>query len=163
VSLYTELIALDPVHYRDALGRAVDNLIIDLRDLGRTEQEVADEPPPDRPDSPRIRLRHGHDLVCRLSGGSCTDVVPLPGGGLPVSTGVAWRWPNRQRRGVRTVDPVTRVEPNLQVTAVDPATLRRLYDVVEDWSLVQLGAMFGVGTKTVRRPSETMAGASGPH
>ena len=43
VSLYTELIALDPVHYRDSLEQAVDNLVIDLRDLGRTEQEVADE------------------------------------------------------------------------------------------------------------------------
>jgi hypothetical protein len=43
VSSYTELIALDPVRYRDSLEQAVDNLVIDLRDLGRTEQEVADE------------------------------------------------------------------------------------------------------------------------
>jgi hypothetical protein len=43
VSLYTELIALDSVHYRDALDQAVNNLVIDLRDLGGTEQEVADE------------------------------------------------------------------------------------------------------------------------
>ena len=41
--VYVELSSLDPVRYRDPLEQAVDNLAIDLRYLGRSEQDIADE------------------------------------------------------------------------------------------------------------------------
>jgi len=43
VSLYVVLLPLDPVRYRESLEQAVKNLVIDLRDVGYSEQEIADE------------------------------------------------------------------------------------------------------------------------
>jgi hypothetical protein len=43
VAIYAALCRLDSERYRDPLEGAVRNLVIDLRDLGRGEQEIADE------------------------------------------------------------------------------------------------------------------------
>ena len=43
VSTYAALLPLDPERYRDSLQQAVRNLAIDLGNLGRSEQEIADE------------------------------------------------------------------------------------------------------------------------
>jgi tetratricopeptide (TPR) repeat protein len=43
VAIYAALLSLDPDRYRDPLERVVRNLVIDLRDLARGEQEIADE------------------------------------------------------------------------------------------------------------------------
>jgi tetratricopeptide (TPR) repeat protein len=43
VAIYAALLSLDPERYRDPLEGAVRNLVIDLRDLGRGEQEIAGE------------------------------------------------------------------------------------------------------------------------
>jgi hypothetical protein len=40
VAIYGALVSLDPERYRDPLEGAVRNLVIDLRDLGRGEQEI---------------------------------------------------------------------------------------------------------------------------
>lgn len=41
VSLYMPL--SHPSRFRDSLGQAVPNLVIDLRDLGHSEEEIDDE------------------------------------------------------------------------------------------------------------------------
>ena len=41
--MYAALFALDPARYRDSLKHAVSHLRIDLKDLGHSEQEIADE------------------------------------------------------------------------------------------------------------------------
>jgi hypothetical protein len=43
VAIYAALLSLDPQRYRDPLERVVRNLATHLRDLGRGEQEIADE------------------------------------------------------------------------------------------------------------------------
>ena len=43
VAIYAALLSLDPERYRDPLEGVVRNLGIDLRDLGRGEQEIANE------------------------------------------------------------------------------------------------------------------------
>ena len=43
VAIYAALLSHDPDRYRDPLDGVVRNLVIDLRDLGRGEQEIADE------------------------------------------------------------------------------------------------------------------------
>ena len=43
VSVYLALAAIDPERYQGALEHAVGNLVVDLRDLGRTEQDIAAE------------------------------------------------------------------------------------------------------------------------
>ena len=37
------LYSIDPERYRDSLQQAVNNLGIDLRDLGRSEEEITNE------------------------------------------------------------------------------------------------------------------------
>ena len=43
VAVYRALSAVDRARYRDLFEQAVRNLVIDLTDLGRSEQEIADE------------------------------------------------------------------------------------------------------------------------
>ena len=43
MAIYGALCRLDSEPYRDSLAQTVENLVIDLRDLGRGEQEIADE------------------------------------------------------------------------------------------------------------------------
>ena len=43
VSTYAALLPFNPERYRDSLEQAVRKLVIDLRNLGRSEQEIADE------------------------------------------------------------------------------------------------------------------------
>ncbi|MGV9865702.1 tetratricopeptide repeat protein [Rhodococcus koreensis] len=43
VSVYSKLFEKDPERYRDAMERGVSNLAVDLKGLGRSEQEIEDE------------------------------------------------------------------------------------------------------------------------
>lgn len=43
VAIYTALFPSDPERYRDSLEQSVTNLVIHLRNLGYSEQEMADE------------------------------------------------------------------------------------------------------------------------
>ena len=42
-TIYAALHSIDPERYRDSLQQAVNNLGIDLRDLGRSEEEITNE------------------------------------------------------------------------------------------------------------------------
>jgi hypothetical protein len=42
-TIYVALYSIDPERYRDSLQQAANNLGIDLRDLGRSEEEITNE------------------------------------------------------------------------------------------------------------------------